>query len=212
MGVGMKRILTAVVGMLLLGSLTPVRADVPPNVLVENTVQEVMTMIKQEKGDKKKIRVLVDERVLPLFDFTLITKRAVGPSWKTATPEQRKILVDEFRSLLVRAFIDKAFSNVGNHSVKFEPGKYAEGDDQVTVRTFVVTPGEESLPVDYDLKKTSAGWKVVDLAIAGPRVALDIYSNQFREPLQQAGVDGLIKFLMEKNQAAEKPTNKAAAK
>lgn len=212
MEIDMKRIVSAVVGLLLLGSLTPVRADVAPNVLVENTVQEVITLIRQASGDKKKIRILVDERVLPLFDFTLITKRAVGPAWKTATTDQRKVLVDAFRELLVRAFIDKAFSNVGNHSVKFVPTRYDDSDDQVTVRTLVITPGEESLSVDYDLKKTSAGWKVVDLAIAGPRVALDIYSNQFREPLQQGGVDGLIQFLTDKNRAAEKPVNKAAVK
>jgi phospholipid transport system substrate-binding protein len=93
--------------------------------------------------------------------------------------------------------------------VKFEPSKYAEGDDQVTVRTQILIPGEAPLAVDYDLKKTSAGWKVVDFAIAGPRLALDIYSNQFREPLQQGGVDALVKFLVEKNRAADVSGNAA---
>lgn len=200
----MKRLMAAVVGMLLLGLFASVRAEtVSPNAVVEETVQEVMSTIRREKSDKKKIQVMVEEKVLPLFDFTLITKRAVGPAWKTATAEQKKILVDEFRDLLVRVFIAKAFSSVGNHSVKFELGKYAEGDDQVTVKTLIVSPGEASVSVDYDMKKTSAGWRVVDLAIAGPRVALDIYSNQFREPLQQSGIDGLIKFLVEKNHVAD---------
>lgn len=200
----MKRLMVAVFGVLLLGLFTSARAEAAaPNVIVEDTVQEVMATIHREKSDKKKIQAMVEEKVLPLFDFTLITKRAVGPAWKSATAEQKKILVDEFRDLLVRVFIAKAFSNVGNHSVKFEPSKYTEGDDQVTVKTLIVSPGEASVSVDYDMKKTSAGWRVVDLAIAGPRVALDIYSNQFREPLQQSGVDGLIKFLVEKNHLAE---------
>lgn len=212
----MKRLMVAVVGILLSGLFTSARAEAAsPNVIVEDTVQEVMATIHREKSDKKKIQALVEEKVLPLFDFTLITKRAVGPAWKTATSEQKKILVDEFRDLLVRVFIAKAFSNVGNHSVKFEPSKYADGDDQVTVKTLIVRPGEASVSVDYDMKKTSAGWRVVDLAIAGPRVALDIYSNQFREPLQQSGVDGLIKFLAEKNQVADiaaAPARKSEAK
>lgn len=212
----MKRLMVAVVGILLSGLFTSARAEAAsPNVIVEDTVQEVMASIHREKSDKKKIQALVEEKVLPLFDFTLITKRAVGPAWKTATSEQKKILVDEFRDLLVRVFIAKAFSNVGNHSVKFEPSKYADGDDQVTVKTLIVRPGEASVSVDYDMKKTSAGWRVVDLAIAGPRVALDIYSNQFREPLQQSGVDGLIKFLAEKNQVADiaaAPARKSEAK
>ena len=87
--------------------------------------------------------------------------------------------------------------------MKFEPTNYTEGDDQVTVKTLISTPGETPVAVEYDLKKTSVGWKVVDFSVAGPRLALDIYSNQFRDPLQQSGIDGLIKFLVDKNHAAE---------
>jgi len=188
----------------LLGISITARADAAsPDTLVKNVVEEVLVALKQNKTDKKKIQAMVDEKVLPIFDFTLFTKRAVGVSWKTATAEQKKVLVEEFRDLLVRVFIAKAFTSSGSHTVKFEPVKYAEGDDQVTVKTLIVSPGEASVAVDYDLKKTSSGWKVVDLAIAGPRLALDIYSNQFREPLQQSGVEGLIKFLIDKNKVAE---------
>lgn len=199
----MKRMMSLLVGVSLLGFSLFARAEAAsPDVLVKNTVQEVLTALKQEK-DKKKILALVDEKVLPLFDFTLLTKRAVGPAWKTASAEQKKMLVDEFRNLLVRVFITKAFTDNGNRNVKFEPSGYKDGDDQVTVKTLIVTPGESPVAVDYDLKKTSAGWKVVDFAIAGPRLALDIYNNQFHDPLQQSGIDGLIKFLVEKNRAAD---------
>lgn len=200
----MKWFVVAMLGLSLLGLSGVVRAEtVTPDSLVKNTVQEVVAALKQEKKDKKKIQALVDEKVLPLFDFTLMTKRAVGVTWKLATAEQKKALVDEFRDLLVRVFIAKAFTGNTNLVVKFEPSGYAEGDDQVTVRTQILAQGESPVAVDYDLKKTSTGWKVVDLAIAGPRLALDIYSNQFRDPLQQSGIDGLIKFLMEKNRAAD---------
>lgn len=200
----MKRLIASIVGLALLGAGVLARAETQaPDMLVKNTVQEVVVALKQEKKDKHKIQALVDEKVLPLFDFTLMTKRAVGQPWRSATAEQKKALVEEFRDLLVRVFIAKAFTSNTDLAVKFEPSKYAEGDDQVTVRTQILVPGAAPLAVDYDLKKTSAGWKVVDFAIAGPRLALDIYSNQFRDPLQQGGVDGLVKFLMEKNRAAD---------
>lgn len=202
-------------GMLLVASVSA-HADTTPDALVKNTVQEVLTGLKQEKGDKKKIQAMVDEKVLPLFDFTLLTKRAVGPDWKSATTEQKKILVDEFRDLLVRVFIAKAFTDSNNsRTVKFEPFKYVEGDDQVTIKSQLMVPGAEAVAVDYDLKKTSSGWKVVDIAIAGPRLALDIYHNQFHEPLQQGGIDGLVKFLIEKNHTADGgglPAHKVEAK
>ncbi len=201
----MKRLVVAVFGLTLLSFAMFTRADtiVAPDVMVKTAVQDVLAVLKQGKSDKKQIQDLVDTKVLPMFDFTLMTKRAVGPIWKTATPEQKKILVDEFRNLLVRVFIGKAFTGVTNVSVKFEPTNFAEGDDQVTVKTLISTPGDTPVAVEYDLKKTSAGWKVVDFSVAGPRLALDIYSNQFRDPLQQTGIDGLIKFLEDKNRAAE---------
>jgi len=201
----MKRLLAAVMGVSLLGFVALAQAEtaVDPDTMVKGAVQDVLALLKKGKLDKKEIQDLVDTRVLPLFDFTLMTKRAVGQIWKTATPEQKKILVDQFRDLLVRVFIGKAFSGKTDVTVKFEPSRYSEGDDQVTVRTLIITPGESPIPVEYDLKKTSAGWKVVDFSVAGPRLALDIYSNQFRDPLQQSGIDGLVKFLVEKNHAAE---------
>lgn len=202
----MKRFVIAIIGMSLFAFALFSRAETAeaPDAMVKSAVQEVLGVLKQGKSDKKQIQDLVDTKVLPLFDFTLMTKRAVGQIWKTATPEQKKTLVDEFRNLLVRVFIGKAFTGVSNVTVKFEPTNFIEGDDQVTVKTIITTPGETPVAVEYDLKKTSAGWKVVDFSVAGPRLALDIYSNQFRDPLQQTGIDGLINFLIEKNRAAEK--------
>ncbi|MDP2804588.1 MAG: ABC transporter substrate-binding protein, partial [Gallionellaceae bacterium] len=111
----------------LLGFSIAVRAEATtPDTLVKNVVQEVLVALKQDKADKKKIQAMVDEKVLPIFDFTLFTKRAVGVSWKSATAEQKKILVEEFRDLLVRVFIAKAFTSKGSHTVKFEPVKYTE--------------------------------------------------------------------------------------
>ncbi len=201
----MKRLAATVLGLTFLGFTMVTRADTinAPDVMVKTAVQDVLAVLKQGKSSKKQIQDLVDTKVLPMFDFTLMTKRAVGPIWKTATPEQKKMMVDEFRDLLVRVFIGKAFTGVSDVSVKFEPTNFTEGDDQVTVKTVISTPGETPVAVEYDLKKTSAGWKVVDFSVAGPRLALDIYSNQFRDPLQQTGIDGLIKFLEEKNRAAE---------
>ena len=83
----MKRFVATIVGILLLFSFMPLRAEtmVAPDVLVKGAVQEVLAVVKQGKSDKKQIQDLVDTRVLPVFDFTLMTKRAVGVSWKTAT-------------------------------------------------------------------------------------------------------------------------------
>jgi phospholipid transport system substrate-binding protein len=202
----MKQFVAAVVGVSLFGFVMLARAEttVAPDVMVKTAVLDVLAVIKQGKSEKAQLEELVNTRVLPLFDFTLMTKRTVDrQTWKDATPEQKKMLVEGFRNLLVRSYIGKAFGASKNVTVKFEPLNYGEGDDQVTVKTLITTSGDAPVPVEYDLKKTSAGWKVVDFSVAGPRVALEMYNGQFSAPLHQSGIDGVIKFLVEKNHAAE---------
>lgn len=187
--------------------LLPVLAQAAeqPDQLLRAMVDEVLVALKQDKSskqEKKRTLEVVDAKVLPLFDFTLMTRRALGPAWKTATPEQRQALTQEFRTLLVRAFIAKAFADQGDRIVKFEPFRMAPEEDQVTVKTLITHPVEAPVAVDYDMKKTASGWKVVDVAIAGSRLALDIYNQQFKEPLQRGGPDALLQFLQQKNQAA----------
>jgi len=202
----MNRLVAAVAGLAMMGCALMARAESTeaPDVMVKSAVMEVLTVIKQGKSDKAQLEELVNTRVLPLFDFTLMTKRTVDrQTWKDATPEQKKMLVEGFRDLLVRSYIGKAFGASKNVTVKFEPTNYAPSDDQVTVKTQITTPGEAPVAVEYDLKKTSAGWKVVDFSVAGPRVALEMYNGQFSAPLRQSGIDGVIKFLVDKKLAAE---------
>ena len=43
-------------------------------------------------------------KILPHFDFTRMTRLAMGKNWSKATPEQQQELVKEFRTLLVRTY------------------------------------------------------------------------------------------------------------
>ena len=93
----MKKIIALWVGMLLACVSLGVQANVPePEALIRNTVDEVLAIVKHDKdiqaGNKKKVNELVDAKVLPHFNFTHMTKLAVGKNWRTATPEQKKVL------------------------------------------------------------------------------------------------------------------------
>ena len=182
-----------------------VRAEMlGPDVLIKNTSQEVLAIVKQDKdiqaGNQKKVLELVDAKVLPHFNFQRMTRLAVGKHWRTATPEQRKMLETEFRNLLVRTYT-KAFTVYRDQNVEIKPLKMAEGATEVTVKTVIVKPGGQPVPVDYDMEKTADGWKVYDLLVEGVSLVTS-YRGTFSDQIQQGGIDGLIKTLVEKNQAA----------
>lgn len=180
-----------------------VRAEVlAPDVLIERTVHEVITVIKQDKdiqaGDQKKILMLVDAKVLPHFDFERMTQLAVGKYWRTASPQQRQALVTEFRNMLVRTYT-KVFTVYRDQTVEVKPLKtLADGVSEVTVKTVISKPGSQPVLVDYEMKKSSAGWKAFDISIEGVSMVMS-YRGTFATQIQQGGIDGLIKTLSDKN-------------
>jgi len=189
---------------------------IAPDVLIDKTVQEVISIIKHDKdiqaGDQRKILMLVDAKVLPHFDFERMTQLAVGKYWRTATPEQKRALVTEFRNMLVRTYT-KVFTVYRDQTVEVKPLKTgAEGTDEVTVKTVISKPGTQPVLVDYEMKKYAMGWKAFDISIEGVSMVMS-YRGTFATQIQQGGIDGLIKTLSDKNiNAADSDLRKVDAK
>lgn len=200
----MKRIIALFFGGLLVIASVCARADTPgPDELIRTTVDEVLTIVKQDKeiqaGNQKKVLELVEAKVLPHFNFERMTRLAVGKAWRTATPEQKKTLVTEFRNLLVRTYTS-AYTRYRDQNVEIKPLKMPAGANEVTVRTLVVKQGAQPIAVDYEMEKTADGWKAYDLSVEGASL-VTTYRGTFTEQIQQSGIEGLIKTLVEKNQA-----------
>ena len=191
-----------ILGVSMYGMLGTAHAElVAPDMLIKSTVQEVITVIKQDKGiqsgDQKKITALVDARVVPHFDFVRMTQLAVGKNWRSATPEQKQALVTEFRNMLVRTYT-KVFTVYRDQAIDVKPLKMAADDTEVTVKTVITKPGSQPIPVDYEMKKATDGWKVFDISIEGVSMVLS-YRGTFTSQIQESGIDGLIKTLSDKN-------------
>lgn len=200
----MKKIIGLLFGLLLSAAAAGASADMPnPDVLIRNTVDDVLKIVKTDKdiqaGNQQKILELVDAKVLPHFDFERMTRLAVGRGWRRASPDQRKELVTQFRTLLVRTYTH-AFTRYKNQSVQIEPLRMQAGEDEVTVRTRIVGSGAQPIAVDYEMEKTPNGWKAFDLSVEGASL-VTTYRGTFNERIQESGIDGLIKALTEKNQA-----------
>ncbi len=210
----MQKIFALYFAVLLAGASTGVRAEVlQPDALIRSTVQDVLAIVKQDKdiqsGNQKKILELVEAKVLPHFNFTRMTRLAVGKSWRSATPAQKQALEAEFRNLLVRTYT-KAFTVYRDQNVEVKPFKMADSATEVTVKTVIVQPGgSPPTPVNYDMEKTADGWKVYDLSIEGVSLVTS-YRGTFADQIQQAGIDGLIKTMLEKNQAAASTSSRKA--
>lgn len=213
----MKKITTYLTLILMACCSLSVYANIPePEALIRDTVDEVLSIVKEDKdiraGNKKKINELVDAKVLPHFNFTHMTRLAVGKNWRNATPEQKKVLETEFRNLLVRTYTT-AFTTYQDQQIEVKSLKMKDDATDVTVKTLIHDKAKQQpIPVNYDLEKTASGWKVYDLSIEGISLVTN-YRGTFDEQIQKSGIDGLIKTLVEKNQAqVSKPPSKATSK
>lgn len=198
-----------VFSLMLAGFAAPAAAqEVAPDVLVKGISNEVLDIIRKDKdiqaGNTKKIVDLVETKVLPHFNFTRMTAYAVGVNWRRASPEQQKLLIDQFRTLLVRTY-STALSSYKNQVIDFKPLRAQAADTEVKVRSEIKQSGAQAVTIDYTMEKTPAGWKVFDVEVGGVSLVAN-YRETFTNEIRTAGIDGLIKTLASKNKQLEAKT------
>ena len=171
-----------------------------PDGLIKIIVADVITSIKSDpeiqKGNIPRVVDLVEKKIVPHTDMRRTTQLAMGKNWSKASPEQQNQLIMEFKNLLIRTY-SGALSQLRDQTVQYKPLRAAHGDTDVIVRTVVVGKADP-IPLDYRLEKTNDGWKVYDINIMGAWL-IEAYRNQFTNQISQNGVDGLIRFLQERN-------------
>jgi len=172
-----------------------------PDALAKSVTEEVLAVLRTDKdiqaGSQKKVVDLVEKKVLPHFNFTRMTRLAVGANWRQANPEQQKALVNEFRTLLVQTYA-ATFIAYRNQTVDFRPLRMQPNDTEVVVRSLINQPSGKPVTVDYKMEKTDTGWKVYDVIVADLSLVQN-YRGTFNSEVQKGGLDGLIKALVDKN-------------
>ena len=197
-----------ILGGLLGGVLASAQAqDVPPDVLVKNVTTEVVDLITKDKeirsGNRTKLIQVIEAKVLPHFNFSSMTALAMGQNWNKATPEQKKRLVEEFKTLLVRTYAS-ALAAYSEQRFDFRPLRARPTDTDVTVNVRVIQPGAQPVPIDYSMEKTATGWKVYDVMVGGVSLVAN-YRTEFNNAVRESGIEGLIKTLQTKNRPRAAP-------
>ena len=203
----MKRAICGILVLLSTLLLSPATwaTEVRPDTLVEETAQEVLKIIKRDKdtlsGNKEKILSLVKSKILPHFNFTRMTRLAMGKNWSKASPQQQQELEEAFRTLLVRTYY-KALAVYSDHTIKVSPVKNMAGKTDTTVKTEVIPSNGQAISINYSMGKTNNSWKVYDITVAGISLVIN-YRGTFNSKIRSGGVKGLLKALNKKNRAME---------
>lgn len=194
---------------LLLGGLLGVPAlaaqDEQAAKLVREVSQEMLATLEKRRAEVDRnpslIFGLVDQIVVPHFDFEKITQQAVGKHWRDATPAQRQGLTNGFREVLIRTYA-KALLNYAGQDIRYLPVKPGQRENTVTVPTEVRERGGPPVPIDYRMYDKNGKWLVYDLVVDNVSLIAN-YRDSFNTEIRRDGIDALIRHLGQMNQKGE---------
>jgi len=169
---------------------------------VKETTKRLLTALESQRAvlerNPERIYDLVDEILVPHFDFRKITQAAVGRRhWGKASGDQRQALTEGFQQLLIRTYA-KALLNYSGQKIRYLSERPGCRKSTAVVSSEVREPGAGFIPIDYKLYNRHGRWKVYDVKIDNVSLVLN-YRRIFGTQIGREGIDGLISRLRKMN-------------
>ena len=136
-------------------------------------------------GLPEKARQLVFAR----FDFSEMTKRSLGPHWKSLDQAEQQEFVDAFTQRLLVAY-GKTVRATGDEKIQFV--REVRDGQEASVETKVLSPNGDQTPIDYRLHELSGQWKVHDVLIDNVSI-VNNYRAQFERVIAKSSVQDLLR-------------------
>lgn len=173
-----------------------------PREIVESVVNELVEQMNTRRAeleaDTGKLYAMVDEVVLPHFDFRRMARLVLGKNWKKATKEQQERFTREFRDMLVRTYATAIFEYTGKETIEYKPTRFI-GDRRAEVHANVTLADGQKVPVIYAfLKRKDGTWKLYNLTINNVSLVMN-YRTTYNELVQSKGLEAVIQDLAAKN-------------
>ncbi len=177
-------------------------ATIMPDVLVKQTTDKLISELTSNREslreDNGKLYRLVDELVLPHFDFRNMSQLVLGKFWRTANDDQKEQFIVQFKDLLVRTYATALFEYTGQKIV-YKPFRLKQGATRAVVKTEILQHEGPKIPFHYSLKLDETGaWKIIDIRVDGISLVTN-YRTSYGQMIHNSGIDSLISSLAAKN-------------
>jgi phospholipid transport system substrate-binding protein len=195
-----RTLMNMTVAMLLGLTATSTAWALTPTETVKSRVDEALQSVGQSAGGTVEVRRAEMRRVADsLFDFTEMSRRALGRHWADRTAAERDEFVRLFTDLMARAYIGKIDRYAGE-AIAYT-GERVDGD-QASVQSQVVTAKGSRIPVEYRLHRVKDGWTAYDVFVENVSL-VGTYRSQFDRIIRTESFESLLKRLRDKDRVAE---------
>jgi len=176
---------------------------ITPTETVKARVDEALQGLSQTAGttpeSAERRRVEIRRVADSLFDFTEMSRRALGRHWTDRTTAERDEFVRLFTDLIARSYIGKIDRYAGE-AVTYT-GEHVDGDE-ASVRSQVVTAKGSQIPLEYRLHRVNDSWSAYDVLIENVSL-VGTYRSQFDRVIKAESFADLLRRLREKGQVAD---------
>ena len=183
-----------------------VKAISLPSDVVKATAESVISHIEENRSvlekNPEKIYDMVNQLIIPRFDFVSMSKWVLGKHWKQASEEQRSEFIIQFKELLVRTYA-RALLEYSGQEIKYFPVEQNQESNLAVVRTELTSKSSAQLPILYRMHQKNEEWKVVDVSVDGVSL-VTTYRGSFATQIKKNGFDSLLNELSKNNARLEK--------
>jgi phospholipid transport system substrate-binding protein len=130
------------------------------------------------------------------FELPLIARASTGRHWKKLDEAQRARLVDAFTRLTVATYAGR-FDGYGGESFRIVSQAPAPRDT-VLVNSELVKSDGDAVELDYLLRETDAGWRIIDVYLDGVYSELATRRSVYAGLIRNKGIEGLIAAIEDK--------------
>ena len=175
--------------------------DLSPTQVVQTAVSDVLTYLRSNEAvyenEPGRITDLINQKVVPYFDFSRMTQLAMTTSWNTASEVDRTAVTEAFQELFVATYGKQLFAYRNTQAeIEAMPGAT---DQKASLKMKAHNLRGDNVTLFLRLEKKTDRWKVIDINVDG--VSYVVTSRgQFSEAITNKGIDGLIQYLHEAKQ------------
>lgn len=130
------------------------------------------------------------------YDFDFMARFVLGTGWQALSPADQQRWIDEFSTATIATYAGR-FTGWGGEQFKTlgqEPGP----QDTLFVKTVLDRPDAESVELTYRMRKTDAGWRVVDVYQKGTVSELALRRSEYSAVLKRDGFEKLLQTVAAK--------------
>ncbi len=169
--------------------------------VISQASQEILQQIAPRKDelrkDSAKLYGLVENIIVPHFDFDAISRRVLGKTWKEASADQQARFSAAFKNLLIRTY-STALLEYSGEQIDWQPLDAPADAERVIKKAEVTLTSGQVVPMNWGLHKVDGAWKVYDINIDGISLVTN-YRSVFAGEVRKNGLDSLIQRLESKN-------------